>query len=288
MARRHQTLEDKIAEALADDEKPKPASLITCVHVGHAGPARPVDEIDLGKKTWDPVTLARRIRGRVENYSEPLEGIQPFELRVYYGSDEHVTVYPFNMIEGEVSTNSGEHIRERANGSGQVAQLMRHLETREKLLVGFIQGVVTSQMESMGTLQREVFDAYTIIRQLIMQQTQDMHKMQQDALNAEQSRKEREKLLGYAPGLLNTIFGKELISNTTVDTSIVETLAEKVTPEQVDQLVMLGVIPAEGALVVKSRLQEIRDKKKAEQEAIKKVPPISTELATLNGQETAE
>lgn len=291
MGRKHQTLESKIEEAISDQERDKPCSALAIFHVGMSGPPREVDSIDLARgKTWDVASLARRLRGRVESYSEPLEGIQPFELRAYYGSDEHVAVYPFNMIEGEISTNSGEHLRERATSQGQVAQLMRHLETREKLLVGFIQGVVTSQMQNMGTLQREVFDAYTIIRQLIMQQGKELHDLQQKALDSAQGRKEREKLLSYVPGLVNTVFGggKEIMPAGTVDTSIVETMAEKVTPEMVDQLAMMGIIPTEAILIVKNRLQEIREKKQKEEEELKRVPPTSTELVTLNGQSTEQ
>lgn len=291
MARRHQTNEEWIAEALADSERQKPATGIACFHVSAVGAAREVDAIDLGRKTWDPASIARRINGKVASYSESLEGIQAFELRVYYGSDEAVAVHPFTTIEGEISTGNGEHARERATANGQLAQLMRHLENRERNLLAkeqqflsFMQAVIVPQMQNQAALQREVFDAYTIIREMIMQQGRDMHEQRQRDLDAAQSRTERERLFGYLPGLVNTLTGKEIMPNTSVDSSIVETMAQTVKPEMVDTLVAMGIVPAEASIIVKNRLEQIRAKKQAEAEAVAKVPPTSTELVTLNGQ----
>jgi hypothetical protein len=252
---------------------------MTLLHAaGVAGP-KEVYSLDLSKKTWEASGLARVMRGKAESFAEALGGVQTFHLVVYYGkSEEGAAVHPFNVIEGEVAPGDGSHVREQANAAGLTGMLMRHVEKKDQSLMQVFQGIVVQMMQDRHLLQKEVNDAYQIVREQMMKSLEMDHALRMKELEFQRGTKEREAMLKLAPALINTVAGAEILPQATVDSAIVEALARNVKPEHLELLKNMGIVKPEVLTPLIARFQEITERDRAEAEAIKRVTPSANEL----------
>src|SRR5271166_6573273 len=168
MARRKpQSLESWIQEALIDEDKDAKCSGLSLVYVKHNDSHQEIHSINLTKKTASAEELAEIFTRKAESFSQDMEGISNFILQAFYGKKDPEAWKPFKCINGEMRSNSMElSISETPDQKGVTHQLMKHLEQTNSLLVGFIQGVVMRQMEDRHILQKEVNDAYAVVRDI--------------------------------------------------------------------------------------------------------------------------
>jgi hypothetical protein len=160
---------------------------------------------------------------------------------------------------------------------------MRHNETVMANNTSLVQGVISQWMqerremlEEIRNSRNEVNDAYGIVRESMMRENQQQHELRMKELEFQRTSEERAMMVKMAPGLLNAYTGKEVVPNEIGDTALVDALAEQISPEQIAQLVQVGVIKQEMAAILTMRIAQVRDKKAKEAETLKKVPAGDT------------
>jgi hypothetical protein len=286
---KHTPLAVWLREAMTPDADRGHCVALSVLYNKPGGGTREVKTIRLGGRTWDPHELAQLIQGNVETYAQEFGGISSFEVACFYGKEgtkgdigAHHTI---TVMDGELQQGGrGRGVKEANDGPGLVAQAMRHVEKSYELLVSLVQtGAVTNLQREQAmaareeSLRKEVNDAYGIVREMMMKEAEKSHEQKMRELQFLDGTNTKKKLLEYLPALVNTASGKEVFPQATADTALIEALAEKVPPEVIQQLAGTGLVPAEVMGPLMARFNEVIRKKQAEAEAVKQLPPSSTD-----------
>lgn len=284
--RKRVTIEKWIRDVLADTDKDGPCTGLGLIYKKPEGGTKELDAIKLSGKTWEAKNLAERIQGKAETFAQDLTGIQNFSVLAFYKERKEAEAeLPFVVVDGEVSSGGiGRKVKETPDSQGLTAQLMRHLERREEMMVQIVQSfAATSLQREIKMYEREeksrdeVNDAYAIVRDLIMKAKQDDHQMAMELLEKQQSLRQKEQIFKTLPAVINTVADKEIIPQATADTALIEMIAESVKPEQIETLEKMGVIKPEAASILKLRLLKVREDRAKEAEEAKKLPPAGGE-----------
>jgi hypothetical protein len=279
-----------LREAMTSDADRGQCVAISVLYNKPGGGTREVKTIRLGGKTWDVGQLAELIQGTVETYAQDYGGLSSFEIQCLYGKESaskgdigaHHTI---TVMDGELQQGGrGRSVKENNDGPGLVAQAMRHVERSYELLVSLVQtGAVTNLQREQAmaareeSLRKEVNDAYGIVREMMMKEAEKSHEQKMRELAFAEGVSTKKKLLEYIPALVNTASGKEVFPQSVADTALIEALAEKVPPEVIQQLAGTGLVPAEVMGPLMARFNEVLRKKQLEAEAVKQLPPSSTD-----------
>lgn len=281
--RKYKTLEFWIREALSDNDKEGACTALACVYLKTGGGTREVHSVKLGGKTWQPKDLSDLFTGKAETYAQDMGGIQKFELQAFYGKTEPQATHMFTIVDGEVQADGqGRTIREAPNAEGLTSQAMKHAERAYELATKLAETMAVTSVQQYERwalreekLQTELNDAYTIVRDMLMKQVSMDHELRIKELAFARSTQERAQFLKMMPALANTVAGKEVFPMAAADTALLDTLAEKVKPEMVEQLSAMGILPPQLAAALTARFNEAIVRRQAEAEALAKLPPAN-------------
>jgi len=289
MAKRYKTLEQWIRETLSEQrEHPETSkegacSAMALLYMQPTGGTRELDTVRLTGKTWNPKDIADRFKGKAETYAQDLGGMQTFQIHAFFGSREPQAFHNFKVVDGEVAAaGSDRGVRENPDATGLVAQAMRHLERSQETLSSLVQGFVARAVEREeklyareDKLREEIHDASLIVREMIMEKRKDLFEMEMSRARFLRDSKNQDTMLSQVPALINTISGEEVFPQSTADKNLVDSLCERVAPEQVDMLVATGIIPENLAGPLKLRIGQWREEQAKKAEAIKNLPAAS-------------
>lgn len=233
-----QSLESWIHEAMVDPEKDKPISQITLVHI--AGSENEIHSVKFGSKQWTPAELSTLFRHKAESYSQELSGVQTFALLAFYGgTTEQQARHPF-VVSGATDFQL---TTENADAKGITQQSMRHLEVQAQMYSRGQAVIIDAQQRLIETLtrnaledRRENRELIGILKDVVLTQATNNHEHKMKELEYERSSAERKKWIGFLPGLVNNILGKEVFPQSTADTALLETIADNLTPDQLEKL----------------------------------------------------
>lgn len=241
MARGQQTFDQWIEEALEDDEKAGDCTMLSVVHMKGTS-ENEVYSIALGgEKEWSSKDLAKTLRSKAENYADELPGVQAFALFAFYGGrDKPQATKPFHVngpteFEGMAS--------ESPTSQGLVQQSMRHTEAmlqicakQTAMLFETTQGTMTSLAKQNEQLMRENRDAFEIMQHMLRERASGMHEQNMEQLKFERQTQDRQKLLEYAPALVNSLTGREVFPQNNEDTALIEKFIESVDENSLEAL----------------------------------------------------
>lgn len=297
MARK--SLEKWIDEALKDANKGN----VVAIQVAHMIGTSPKEvytwRLLKGNQVGTAKSYADACREKAEVCCQDFRGVHTFNVIVFYDSAETDKVaYPFAInspgVEGEGL------MTEMPNGEGRLAQDMRHKEMwmqqvfrQSEILANHYQRVVEFQSRENQTLREENADAFNIVKEMLMQKVQEDRNF---ALALEDKRKARELqngLVRMVPPLLNTLTGTEVVPQSFADTSLIDTLCDKVKPEQIAMLgPILGLSQEEQALFVQRIAQREKQKEDEENKAramvVQGSDPIAKRLAQAQANDASE
>jgi hypothetical protein len=287
MAKRYKTLEQWVRETLSESRqndaaggKDSGCTALALAYMQPTGGLKDLDIVRLSGKTWNSKDLADRFQGKAETFAQDMGGVQMFQVLAFFGSREPQAFHNFKVVDGEIA-HGGEdrRVKETPDSQGLVGFTMRHLERTQDLLTTLVQGIVAKSVEREKVLydqidkqREELNDSTLIIREMIMEKRKDAFDMDMRRLEFQRDSKNQGLMLEQAPALINTISGKEVFPQTTADKQLVDRLCEKVAPENVDQLVGLGVIPAEMAGPLKLRIAQYREEQAKKVAELKNLP----------------
>jgi hypothetical protein len=283
MAKRRQTVDTWVQTVIAEVVDGKPCTAVTCLHLKGMGGA--TEEV-VTKPLEGPVNvkeLADHLLGRAEGFSQELPGLQTFKLLAFYGSNEPHNPFHFTVSDGNViSRSEAMQSAHEPTPTGLLGQLMKHNEglvaqnmalTQSNMQMA--QSIIGMCLGPQGIIaqsrQTEV-DAIAVVRDA----TLDMFKQRKEArleeLKAVQELQTRKAI-------------REVFSEAGNKAAILDKLALRISPQDLELLVQLGKVTKEEALALAAQFAAIVEEKKKEVEALKGVPSEDGEsnLAIANG-----
>lgn len=283
-----QTLDQWIAEATSDTEKDGSLTMLSLMHAKGIGESE-IHSVKLGTgKKWTAIELGRLFKGKAENYSQELSGVQTFFLLAFYANrTEPQGRKPFR-VNGQTDVLESMGGTEGPTSTGLTQQAMRHMETvlqiaTKQTAMAFEaqQSMLSSLSQSNKQLQGEVRDASEILMKLMLDRANQQHEHRLKELVYERESQERRGLLQLAPSLINTITGRDVFPQETTDTVLLDQIAENLTPEAVQALINSGIIPPKLLGLLSARMEKYLVEKAKKEE-------ISTQLVKNGVNELSE
>jgi hypothetical protein len=283
----YKNLETFIEECISDSDRKCVA--LSCVYEMPSGGSKEVQTVSLGGKTWDAATLFRMFKGIAENHVQDRPGLHTFLLQPFFdGKTTPDRPQTFIVSDGELKQGgAGRVVTEHPTQAGLIAQQMRHTEELVRANVGLVQTMAGTwlterreMLENESTNRREINDAYTIVREMMMAASQREHELRMQQLEFERTSRERELMIKMAPGLLNTISGKEILPNEMGDSALIDKIAERVGPDQLALLVQAGIITNDMLGPLQIRLTQAREKNAKEVAEKRRLPEGETTNVT--------
>lgn len=242
-----QTLEQWIFEAINDTDKGRPCTGLALIHkVGTRD--QDIHATKLGNRQWDTKDLAALFRGKAENYAAELVGVQTFNLLAFYGgSSEPEAIKPFT-INGKEDFDG--LATEGPTRDGMLQQMMRHVEAERQIGARQVQALTSTMADLTNSVARENIalrsenrEMFDLIKQLLMRETENRDSARMRELEYQRASEERQRLLTFAPALINRIFNREVLPESMEDTALIETMAHKITDSDIAKLANAGLSP---------------------------------------------
>lgn len=293
-----QTLEQWIFEALNDADKDGPCTALALVHrVGVR--EQEVHTTKIGNKQWNAKDLAKMFYGKAENYAAELPGYQTFNLLAFYNSSvQWEAIKPFGVNGQEELPGLS---TEGPTKEGLVQQAMRHTEAMTQMFIRQTQSM-TSAMQGMFqqvthenmALRAENREATIIVRDAVLALQDKKETAIMARLEYQRSTEERAKWLSFGPAFINTLLGREVFPQNVADSSLIDSIADGLTEEDIGKLAATGVFKPEvwGPLAQRMAKNMERKRLAAEQaqKALNGVDPEEDATGGLlsEGQETVQ
>lgn len=257
-----------------DEDNPKRCTALSLVHYNGLNKVE-VKTIRIGSKPVDPTELAKLFEETANTHAGGLDaGRQQYEVLAFFNdSEEPQERYPLAVFSGNpIELGHGGISSEPATTTGMTQQMMRHNEALMSASIAHMNNIMLRMsqmldkvMEQNTKLVDENADVLSVAKELIMEKAANQHEHRMRELETERKNKEREKLFGYLPPLVNQLTGKEIFPASTVAQSLFDSLADSITPEQIAKLA--EVLTPEQAAPVMDFLHkrwEANEKKKLE------------------------
>lgn len=248
-----QTLDQFIHEALGNEQNGK-CTAIALMHIVAGQQEKEIHTQKMGTTAWNPKELAEMFRTKAENHCSDLPGMQTFNLLVFYDNrGEPQARRPFSVYGGHVhgGVDGAQLMTEAPTGTGMMQQMMRHTEAYMQIAMRHTAVMVeqsATMLNRMALLNEKLMnennEAYTIIRELMVQRDQAQGERRMKELEFERKTGERRLIGKYLPALANSLTGREVFPQSTSDTALVETMAEAISEmSEQDMMELAGKIP---------------------------------------------
>lgn len=262
MARKRQSLDGWITEALIDGDREGQCKAFSLVHVTVSGSERELHAIRFnGSKQWTGSELALVFRGKAESYAQDLPGTQTFCLLAFYDGDAEPARHPFT-ISGEPDPNGTGLTTEAPTPQGVLAMSMRHVEFMYRTNDSAQRRVTDTLQESNRilaaenrTLQKELQQAYAMTRELVLGRLTEEHKFKLEQIQAEQKANDRQLLFNIVPPLINNVVGREVFPQSTADTALIEMIAKSLDRNTLEKIATL--LPPEVLAPLMGRFEQV-------------------------------
>lgn len=291
MASKRQTVDKWVESVTSEVVDNKHCTAITCLHLKGVGGATEEVVTKPLEGTVNNKELADFLIGRAEGFSQDLPGLQTFKLLAFYGTDQPHNPFHFTTSDGTVMSRSETMMSaHEPTPTGLLGQQMKHIEA----LIAQNSQLVTANMTMANAMMTMCFGPQGIVSKSISSQLEavevvkdamlDMHKQRRELVieehKAAQDLQTRKALIDAMPHLINRITGHEVFDEKTNDSKIIEALALKVSPEDLEMLVAMGKLSKEQALILSARFASIVEEKKKEAVALRTVPAEDSQPKT--------
>jgi hypothetical protein len=283
VAKRRLTVDQWVHQVISEVVDGKACSAVSLLHLKGVGGATEEVVTKPLEGTVNVKELADNLIGRAEGFSQDIPGIQTFKLIAFYGSNEPHTPFHFTTSDGNIiSRTEAAQSAHEPTPAGLLGQLMKHNENlmhQNNQLVtanmtmaqgmmamcfgndGVVQRSMRAQLEAIEVVKDASLDMFDKRRQLVLEE----HK-------AAQELQTRKAIIDAVPHLVNRWTGHEVFDEKSNRAKLLETIALKMSPDDLKLLVEMGKISKEESLVISAQFAAIVEEKKKELEALRKVP----------------
>ena len=279
----YKTLETWIKEQLDDTDRKIHSFQMMRHSPGGGDDLQSEFTLPLKGKNWTEAQILRTFKGRSESYVQDKPGRHVFELRAFFeGNETHQESHTYIVEDGQYKPTGSKSAPESASLQGHMGQMMRQNENLHVIVKTMAEGIAVRALQREqwyeGVIKdkdKEVNDAFAIVREASFRQNQQEHEWAMARLSAERSANERAKMLQMAPTLLSAVTGQEL-PNPVGDTAVLDAAAEKLDEQKLQMLRASGMVDDEFVQFMLIRMKQVRDRKAKEAEALSKVPAGET------------
>jgi hypothetical protein len=269
------TLEDWITEALSDADKGAPCSVLSLIYLKGIGTEEVHSKVI--EATANMRGLAEFFTNKACAYAQDLPGVQSFRLEARYGKAEAQASHTFTVFEGQVTAgNLTPWSKHEPTGNGLLAQLMKHNEQIMGQYSTLVQGFVGMLMSDHVEHNKEKAEMHVILRDVLLNMKKEEHANRIEQLKFQRESEERAMFGRALPGMMNYVTGREIVPESHVDSQLVEAMALKFSPQDLQMLVALGKISQQEALVLSQRFSKIREEAEKRQKALAAAPSEET------------
>jgi hypothetical protein len=281
-----QSLEDWIDEVMREKHEEKSCTRLALMHCVQGAEAREVWACSLNGKR--PSELAPIFERKARSVAQDLgpfgSGVQLFEVWAFFGDGGTPSAWHPMTIQSKMPRGVGgtegpaglgpdaQRMRQQEAIFGQMFAKQGHLDTQHMGLITWLGSSLMAALQENRTLARESIEW--------MRREQDRsHEYRMREIDAIKALAFQEKLINFAPALVNTAFGKEVFPQGTADTSMLTTIIEGLADKDPNMLaVVVGAIkddPVVGGTFA-ARVAEIvkakTDREEAREKALNAVP----------------
>ncbi len=268
------TLEQWIQEACTDADKGKDCSLLQLVYLKPGGVGHEDVHSKVIQGPQDFKSLGMFFTGKACVFAQDLPGMQSFKLLAYYGEQEPKASHTFTVFEGNVTAgDKAPWSKHEPTATGMQAQLMKHNETLMGQCVQLVQGLTAALLQRDMAHQQEKAEMTVILRDVLLNMKKEEREARMEQLRFQRETEERQMIGRAIPSMANYALGREVIPETYADSQIIESLALKITPDQLQMLQMSGMVTQEEMLLLTARFKKIRDEHDARRKALATAPP---------------
>ena len=291
MSRRRVTVEEWIKEALSDEDKGGPCCAISLVHARSMGVGtEEVHTKEITTTTASSAQLGTFFVNKACAYAQDMPGLQTFRLLAFYNTtaaaptndvpgsfktpNEPRASFTFTVFEGQLT--AGEQApwsKHEPSQQGLLAQLMKHNEQIMGNYTGLVQGMMGMLMHQNVEHQKEKMEMNVIMRDVLLTMKKEDHAMKMEQHKFQRESEERQMFARALPHLLNSVTGREVVPEAHGDSQLIEAIALKIEPQQLQMLAQMGIFTQEQILVLTNRFTKIREEHAKRREALATVPP---------------
>jgi len=234
----------------------------------------------------DPDEIAKLFDDRAAYYCQDLPGAQTFNIIVFYGEGASIRqqALPFTK------TGAGSQIgilTESPDERGKTQMGMRHVEMLgsgyfrgNQIALETLASIIREQREDNRGLRRDVQEAWGVVRQVMLDTVEIQHKHRMEELKFQRASEDRKMIMRMLPAVINEATGKQILPQSTVDSTMMDAVVERMTPEQLKFLTDNGMIPPEVAGFLAKRMAEKMKEREQAAQADSKAKEVTSQLVT--------
>ena len=113
---------------------------------------------------------------------------------------------------------------------------------------------------------------HSIMRDVLLSLRKEGHEMALEQMRFQRETGERQMLGRAMPSLINYLTNREVMPESHADSQLVESMALKFQPQDLQMLVAMGKMSQEEALVLAARFTKIREEHEKRQKALQTIP----------------
>jgi len=294
VAKKKQTVDQWVQSVITEEIEGKKCHAIALLHLKGVGGATEEITTKPVEGTVDVTEVANFLIGRAEGFSQDLPGLQTFKLIAFYGSNEPRNPFHFTTSDGNVTSRTEIMMSaHEPTPTGLLGQLMKHNEmlvSQNNQLVtanmtmangivamcfgdkGVVQASIRSQLEAVEVVKDAMLDMHRQRRELVLEE----HKAAQDLQT-------RKAVIDALPTIVNRFTGREVFSEKDNRAKILELLALKISPKDIEFLVSIGKLTKEEAVILSAQFAAIVEEKRKEIEAFRMAPSEDSQPKELAG-----
>lgn len=269
------TVEQWISEACQDADKGGACSAISLVHVKNGGVG--TEEVHT-KPLEGPQNyrqLAEFFINKACGFAQDLTGIQSFRLQAHYvGRNEPQASFTFTVFEGSLTAGeSAPWSKHEPTATGALALCMKNMEFMMSQYTQLTQGFTGMLIQRDIAHQNEKAEMNLVMRDILLNLRKEDQAAQMERLKFERESAERQMIGRALPSMMNYLTGREIVPESHADSQIIEALAMKVKPEQLQLLVASGICDQQTALLLAQRFAKVREEAEKRAQAVRLAPP---------------
>lgn len=267
LTRRKTPLDVWVAKALSYQEHGN----CTALGMVHSATGKEIMTRTLGGAEVNPKELAEMFMAEARDFCQDLDGNQQCEMLAFYGGRSQPQLTHYINIEGRSGFEDDDNYLGKANGKSVLAQVLHHYHEQTKLtfqkdamMYEQMNSTIRMLSEQNTRLTKESVETIELAKNMIMKEAANSHELRMKEMEFKRSSEERRLLLKLAPALVNKVFGREVFSQNSEDTAIIEALADKLSVEDLAKL--SEFIPPELGGLIAGRMQKyLKDKRELQE-----------------------
>jgi hypothetical protein len=292
MAKRRQTVDTWVQTVIAESVDGRQCTAVTCLHLKGVGGA--TEEV-VTRPLEGPVNvkeLADHLVGRAEGFAQELPGLQTFKLLAFYGTAEPHNPFHFTVSDGTViSRTEAMQSAHEPTPTGLLGQLMKHNEQlmQQNMVLTqshtqLAQGVLAMCLGPQGVIaqsRQSELEAIAVVKDATLSMLRERREARLEEVKGMQELQTRKAILDALPHMVNRWTGHEVFPDTANKAAIIDKLAFKITPQDLEFLVQMGKLTQDEALILSAQFASIVEAKKKELDALKSAPSEEDESLTV-------